>query len=157
MSWLLKIGLFVSLVCGSGVLLSNNILQEENKEGGQQDHRSGGHLAGTAVSPARTGTGESRSQDLSSVERLNAQALRYQGKAQQVLLCALHIREKKLGPDHPETGTSLSNWGYLLSCLGRYAEAEALQRRALLIRQKALGPSHHDVAFTMNRLAQLYQ
>ena len=39
---------------------------------------------------------------------------------------------------------------------GRYAEAEALHKRALAIREKALGPDHADVALSLNNLAALY-
>ena len=44
---------------------------------------------------------------------------------------ALAIREKALGPDHPDTATSLNNLALLLKSKGDYAGAEPLCRRAL--------------------------
>ena len=40
---------------------------------------------------------------------------------------------------------------------GKYAEAEALYKRALEIKEKALGADHPAVAMTLNNLAVLYQ
>ena len=70
---------------------------------------------------------------------------------------ALAIREKALGPDHPDVGTSLNNLAVLYQAQGRYAEAEPLYKRALAIREKALGPDHPDVGTSLNNLAVLYQ
>src|SRR5580704_8615216 len=62
--------------------------------------------------------------------------------AQQVLA----IREKMLGPDHPDVALSLNSLASLYDKQGRYAEAEPLYKRALVIRGKAFGPDHPDVA-----------
>ena len=70
---------------------------------------------------------------------------------------ALAIREKALGPDHPDVGTSLNNLAELYRAQGRYAEAEPLYKRALAIREKALGPDHPDVGTALNNLAELYR
>ena len=59
---------------------------------------------------------------------------------------ALAIREKALGPDHPDVAKALNNLAVLYQKQGRYAEAEPLYKRALAIREKALGPDHPDVA-----------
>ena len=59
---------------------------------------------------------------------------------------ALAIREKALGPDHPDVALSLNNLALLYRNQGRYAEAEPLYKRSLAIREKALGPDHPDVA-----------
>jgi hypothetical protein len=40
---------------------------------------------------------------------------------------------------------------------GRYAEAEALYKRALAILEKALGPGHPDMATSLNNLAEPYR
>ena len=66
---------------------------------------------------------------------------------------ALAIREKALGPDHPDTAPSLNNLAELLRAQGRYGEAEPLYRLALAIREKALGPDHPDTATSLNNLA----
>jgi CHAT domain-containing protein/tetratricopeptide (TPR) repeat protein len=70
---------------------------------------------------------------------------------------ALAIREKALGPDHPDVATSLNNLAMLLQAKGDYAGAEPLYRRTLAVREKALGPDHPDVAQSLNNLAELLQ
>jgi tetratricopeptide (TPR) repeat protein len=55
---------------------------------------------------------------------------------------ALAIRERVLGPDHPDVALSLNNLAVLYDAQGRYAEAEPLYRRALVIGEKKLGPNH---------------
>ena len=69
---------------------------------------------------------------------------------------SLAIREKALGLEHPDVGTSLNNLARLYQSQGRYAEAEPLFRRSLAIREKALGPEHPDVGTALNNLAVLY-
>ena len=46
---------------------------------------------------------------------------------------ALAIREKVLGPEHPNTATSLNNLGALLQAQGKLAEAQPYYARALAI------------------------
>ena len=59
---------------------------------------------------------------------------------------SLAIREKTLGPDHPDVAVSLNNLALLYQAQGRYADAEPFYKRSLAIREKALGPDHPDVA-----------
>jgi Tfp pilus assembly protein PilF len=47
-----------------------------------------------------------------------------------------------LGPEHPDTLTSVNNFGLMLRSMGKYEEAEAMHRRALEGREKVLGPEH---------------
>ena len=68
---------------------------------------------------------------------------------------ALAIREKALGPDHPDTARSLNNLGYLLQAMGDLPAARPFYERALAIREKALGPHHPDTALSLNNLAVL--
>ena len=70
---------------------------------------------------------------------------------------SLAIREKALGPDHPDVATSLNNLAALYDDQGKYAEAEPLYQRSLTILEKALGPDHPDVAVSLNNLAVLYR
>ena len=49
---------------------------------------------------------------------------------------ALAIREKALGPDHPDVATSLENYAAMLREVGRGAEAEEMESRAEAIRAK---------------------
>ena len=68
---------------------------------------------------------------------------------------ALAIREKSLGPDHPDVANSLNGLASLLDDTNRRTEAEPLFRRALAIREKSLGPDHPSVANSLNNLAKL--
>jgi tetratricopeptide (TPR) repeat protein len=68
---------------------------------------------------------------------------------------ALAIREKALGPDHPDVANSLNNLARLYQDQHRYADAEPLHKRALAITEKTLGPKHPDVATALKRLARL--
>ena len=78
-------------------------------------------------------------------------------KAEPLYQRALAIREKALGPEHPDTATSLNNLAVLYEAMGDYAKAEPLYQRALAIREKALGPEHPDTATSLNNLAVLYK
>ena len=69
---------------------------------------------------------------------------------------SLTIREKVLGPEHPDVATSLNNLAALYDAQGKYEEAEPLYQRSLTIREKVLGPEHPDVANSLNNLAALY-
>jgi tetratricopeptide (TPR) repeat protein len=75
--------------------------------------------------------------------------------ARPLLERALAIREKALGPEHPDTATSLNNFARLLKEQGDLAAARPLVERALAIREKALGPEHPDTATSLNDLALL--
>jgi tetratricopeptide (TPR) repeat protein len=66
------------------------------------------------------------------------------------------IREKVLGPDHPDVATSLDNLAVLYRSQGRHALAQPLHKRALAIYERALGPDHPDVAISLNNLASLH-
>ena len=70
---------------------------------------------------------------------------------------ALEIWERVLGPDHPNTASSLNNLAALYDSQGKLTEAEPLFRRALEIRERVLGPDHPDTALSLNNLAVLYK
>jgi tetratricopeptide (TPR) repeat protein len=65
---------------------------------------------------------------------------------------ALAIREKALGPEHPDTAESLNNLAELLQNQRDFAGARPFHERALAIREKALGPEHPDTAGSLNNL-----
>ena len=77
-------------------------------------------------------------------------------KAEPLYQRALAISEKALGPEHPDTATSLNNLAVLYNNQGLYAKAEPLYQRALAISEKALGPEHPATATSLNNLAVLY-
>ena len=68
----------------------------------------------------------------------------------------LKIREKALGPDHPDTALSLNKLAELYHSQGNYAAAEPLYQRALKIYEKARGPEHPETALSLNNLAVFY-
>jgi len=99
---------------------------------------------------------------LSEADKLDQQVqeLAKAGKYSEAIPLAiqsLHLREKALGPEHPDTALSLNNLGYLYATMGDYAKAEPLYQRALQIREKVLGPVHAATATSLNNLAGLYQ
>src|SRR6266540_3790175 len=69
---------------------------------------------------------------------------------------ALEIRERRLGPDHPDVSQAINSLATLHYYKGEYTKAEPLYQRALAIREKSLGPGHPDVASSLNNLASLY-
>ena len=77
-------------------------------------------------------------------------------KAESLYQEALRIRQKVLGPEHPDTATSLQNLAGLYETVGDYAKAEPLLLEALRIQQKVLGPEHPDTASSLDSLAMLY-
>ena len=60
-------------------------------------------------------------------------------KAEPLYQEALRIRQKVLGPEHPDTATSLNNLAVLYRHMGEYAKAEPLYQEALRIRRRFLG------------------
>ena len=69
---------------------------------------------------------------------------------------SLAIREKTLGPNHPDVAASLNNLAALYQAEGQYAAAEPLYTRALAINEKARGPDHPDVATLLENISALY-
>jgi tetratricopeptide (TPR) repeat protein len=67
------------------------------------------------------------------------------------------IREKTLGPDHPDVAVSLNNLGLLYESQGRYGNAEPLLKRSLAIAEKTLGTNNPDFATSLSSLASLYE
>jgi CHAT domain-containing protein len=81
------------------------------------------------------------------------------GKFQEAVPLAaksLELREKALGPTHPDVAENLRDLVELYRAQGAYARAEPFMVRALAIQEKALGAAHPDVANSLNRLGFLY-
>ena len=55
---------------------------------------------------------------------------------------------------HPDTASCYNNLAVALSDQGKYAEAEAMYRRALAIHLKALGEGHPEIVMSYNNLAE---
>jgi len=114
-----------------------------------------GLVAGDASPP--TGTELQAAALMGYLESYRDGALGNYAQAQPLAERALAIREKVLGPEHPETATSLNNLGILLKKQGDLAGARSLYERALAATEKALGPDHPDTANSLNNLANLLQ
>ncbi len=84
-----------------------------------------------------------------------AARLLYREAVEPLYLRALAIREKALGPNHPNAAISLNNLAALYRARGEYAKAEPLYLRALEILEKALGPNHPNVATALENYALL--
>lgn len=67
------------------------------------------------------------------------------------------MRERVLGPDHPDCAQSLNNLAALCNEMKQYDKAEELYERALDIRRRALAPDHPSLAYTVKHLAILYK
>ena len=87
--------------------------------------------------------------------RINHEMGRYP-EARSLYEKALAIREKTLGPNHPDVAVSLNNLAGLYHDLGLYTKVEPLLQRSIKILEKSLGPDHPDVAVCLNNLATLY-
>jgi tetratricopeptide (TPR) repeat protein len=85
-----------------------------------------------------------------------SQMARY-AEARQLSERALAIKEKVLGPEHPDTARSLNNLADVLQARGDLAAARPLHERALAIKEKVLGPEHPDTATSLNNLAHVLQ
>lgn len=77
--------------------------------------------------------------------------------ADQFLKRSLEMRERVLGPDHPDCAQSLNNLAALCNEKKQYDKAEELYERALDIRRRALAPDHPSLAYTVKHLAILYK
>jgi tetratricopeptide (TPR) repeat protein len=69
---------------------------------------------------------------------------------------ALAIREKALGPNHPDVAVNLNSLAALYGSRDDYASAEPLLQRALAIREQALGADDRYTGQSLNNLALLY-
>jgi tetratricopeptide (TPR) repeat protein len=70
---------------------------------------------------------------------------------------ALALRERVLGPDHPDTLNTLGNLGNALLKADRIDEAVKAMERTLKAREEVLGADHPEVATTLNNLGVIYR
>ncbi|CAM9894284.1 unnamed protein product, partial [Laminaria digitata] len=66
---------------------------------------------------------------------------------------SLAIREKIMGPEHPEVAILLSNSAGWLKGQGSFAEAEPLYKRLVAILEKMVGAEDPVVVTTLNNQA----
>jgi len=74
-------------------------------------------------------------------------------RAQPLLERAVGIDRGVLGPENPDTLTSMDDLAWVLERGGHYAEAQELDRQVLDIQRRVLGPEHPDTLHTINALA----
>ncbi|MFZ3013539.1 MAG: tetratricopeptide repeat protein, partial [Nitrospira sp.] len=77
-------------------------------------------------------------------------------RAQPLYHRALSIIEKVLGPEHPDTASTLANLATLYFYTGAHEQAGPLLNRALAIREKVQGPDHPDTALVIEILSILH-
>jgi tetratricopeptide (TPR) repeat protein len=94
---------------------------------------------------------------LNSLANYRQGALAAYADARPLFERALAIREKVLGPEHPDTAASLNNLAYVLRAQGDYSRARPLLERALAIYEKTLGAGHPSRALSLNNLAYVLQ
>ncbi|GLA16885.1 hypothetical protein AnigIFM62618_003989 [Aspergillus niger] len=69
---------------------------------------------------------------------------------------ALELCKRVLGPEHPDTLTSMNNLASTYSYQGRWKEAEELQVQVMELCKRVLGPEHPNTLSSMNNLASTY-
>jgi tetratricopeptide (TPR) repeat protein len=77
--------------------------------------------------------------------------------AEPLAVHVMQVRERVLGPEHPDTLASVNNLAELYQGQGRYTEAEPLYQRALAARERVVGLEHPDTLTSVNNLAYLYE
>ena len=70
---------------------------------------------------------------------------------------AVELRIRALGPENPETLSSMNQLGELYIDQGKFDEAGKLLTKVLDIRRRVLGPDHRDTLNTMGDLAAAYR
>ena len=77
------------------------------------------------------------------------------GLARKLLQKVLEGKTSVLGPEHPDTLTSVNNLAPALSREGRYNEAKHMLLEVLQLRTTVLGTEHPDTLISMNHLASV--
>jgi tetratricopeptide (TPR) repeat protein len=67
----------------------------------------------------------------------------------------LELREKILGPKHPDTLTTVNDLGSVLSRQGKLEEAEAMYQQVLEAREQVLGREHPDTLTSVDQLGSV--
>ena len=114
-----------------------------------------GLVGGELRSPK--GAGEKTALLLNASAAYRHHALAAYADARPLYERALAMREEALGPDHPDTATSLNNLAGLLQIQGDLAAARLLVERSLAISEKVHGPEHPATATDLSNLAHLLQ
>jgi tetratricopeptide (TPR) repeat protein len=84
-----------------------------------------------------------------------AEHARY-AEAETLYLQCQHLRERVLGPWHPDVAYPLYVLAELYRDQNKYGEAVPLYQRAIRIWRQALGPDYPELAYPLRGLAELY-
>ena len=69
---------------------------------------------------------------------------------------ALRTRREKLGDEHPDTLSSISRMGVLLTRMGKYEEAMPYYREALEGQRRVLGDDHADTLHSIRNMGKMF-
>jgi tetratricopeptide (TPR) repeat protein len=78
-------------------------------------------------------------------------------QAEPLLQQALTTYERVLGPEHPDTLSTVNNLAILYRRQGKYEQAEPLYQRALTTKERVLGPEHPDTVRTRENYTNFLQ
>lgn len=78
-------------------------------------------------------------------------------EAMRLAVRCLQVRERELGPEHPEVGLALFTVGNIYSDIPDHPKSEEYYRRAIENRSKALGPDHVSLASIYNNYGLVYK
>ena len=78
-------------------------------------------------------------------------------EAEELEVRVLNGRKKVLGPEHPDTLSSMANLAIMYDDLNRLDEAEELEVRVLNGRKQVLGAEHPDTLWSMEDLARTWK
>jgi hypothetical protein len=65
----------------------------------------------------------------------------------------LVVQRRTLGPEHPDTSTTVASLANTLARQGKYGEAETMLREVLAIKRRLFGPEHPETLATAGDLA----
>ncbi|HEX6573459.1 MAG TPA: serine/threonine-protein kinase [Gemmatimonadaceae bacterium] len=77
-------------------------------------------------------------------------------KAEPVMRRSFSMRERLLGPDHPDLAPLMNNLGGLLWSQNRYDDALVLYERTRRIYEQTLDPMHPNMASILNNIGETY-
>lgn len=148
----LALGTFAATLLGQGPSVDEQI-QAGRKAAAQGDQAEAARVFAMALQQAE----KSGKEDERLGASLTGLGLAYIGQrkfteAEPILQRAIAVKEKVLGPDHPDVARALIDLGTLYRMRGEHGKAEVPTRRGVAILEKALGPEHPEVAGNLTNL-----
>jgi len=121
------------------------------------DHRESAEIYEACFAEARARLGDAHPQTLTFQNNLALQCLQFgdADRCEELLLGALHGRQRLLGDTHPDTLQSRHNLATLRNHQQRFAESIELHRDVLQQRERTLGDTHPKTLVTLHNLARL--